>query len=239
MVAECRFRVPYHEAQGADKIQLKYLGRTIVSLCQKMVLRQAGLLLSLVAFLLPVLATALLPAGKQRQGRSSSAMVHRRRLLVVPKAVDDAGPGNEGGGGDDSAIASDIEEATRKWGLEGGLFKSAQQGNFDQAKQLLKKYGAAYLATSISFAIVSFAICYKLVDSGVDVGALLAKVGIAADTGSAGETAGTAGIAYIVHKAASPIRTVPVVALTPVVAQWMGKEPVEEGSGDENERGEQ
>jgi len=122
----------------------------------------------------------------------------------------------------------DIDAVTRKWGLEGGLLKSAQQGNFDQAKDLLKKYGAAYLATSISFAIVSFAICYSLVDSGVDVTSLLAKVGIVVDTGSSAETAGTATIAYIVHKAASPIRTVPVVALTPVVAQWLGKEVVEE-----------
>lgn len=127
-----------------------------------------------------------------------------------------------------AAQDEDIDEMTRKWGLEGGLLKSAQQGNFDKAKELLKKYGVAYLATSISFAIVSFAICYRLVDSGVDMGSLLAKVGITVDTGSTGETAGTATIAYIVHKAASPIRTVPVVALTPVVAKWMGKEPVED-----------
>lgn len=35
-----------------------------------------------------------------------------------------------------------------------------------QAKQLLKRYGSAYLITSISFAIVSFAACYALVSSG-------------------------------------------------------------------------
>ena len=37
----------------------------------------------------------------------------------------------------------------------------------EQAKDLLKKYGSAYLITSISFAIVSFAACYALVSSGV------------------------------------------------------------------------
>lgn len=35
-----------------------------------------------------------------------------------------------------------------------------------QAKELLKVYGGAYLITSISFAIVSFAICYGLVSRG-------------------------------------------------------------------------
>ena len=35
-----------------------------------------------------------------------------------------------------------------------------------QAKDLLKRYGGAYLITSISFAIVSFAACYALVSAG-------------------------------------------------------------------------
>ncbi len=35
-----------------------------------------------------------------------------------------------------------------------------------QAKDLLKRYGSAYLITSISFAIVSFAACYALVSAG-------------------------------------------------------------------------
>lgn len=125
-----------------------------------------------------------------------------------------------------TVVDADVEEATKKWGLEGGLFKSVQKGNMDQAKELLKKYGFAYLLTSISFAAVSFGLCYRLIDSGVDVANLLAKVGISVDTTS--ETAGTATIAYIVHKAASPIRTVPVVALTPVVAEMMGKKVEEE-----------
>lgn len=36
----------------------------------------------------------------------------------------------------------------------------------EQAKELLKRYGSAYLITSISFAIVSFGACYLAVSSG-------------------------------------------------------------------------
>lgn len=36
----------------------------------------------------------------------------------------------------------------------------------EQAKELLKQYGSAYLITSISFAIVSFSACYGLVNAG-------------------------------------------------------------------------
>ena len=93
-------------------------------------------------------------------------------------------------------------------------------------QDLLKKYGAAYLATSVTLAIISYALCYLLVSTGVDVSALLEKVGIQS-TAAAANT-GTAAIAYAVHKAASPIRFPPTVMLTPVVAGWFGKKPVEE-----------
>lgn len=36
----------------------------------------------------------------------------------------------------------------------------------EQAKQLLTQYGSAYLITSISFAIVSFALCYAAITAG-------------------------------------------------------------------------
>lgn len=122
--------------------------------------------------------------------------------------------------------SSSAEETTEKFGLEAGLFQSLKSNDGASAKSLLAKYGVAYLATSIPLALVSFAICYALVDNGVDVGALLAKVGI--EAGDKGETAGTFAIAYAAHKAASPIRFPPTVLLTPVVAKLIGKEPNEE-----------
>merc|ERR1712157_526761 len=130
-----------------------------------------------------------------------------------------------------SAVASDSEandmtKDTEKYGLEYGLFKSLQEKDGGAtAQSLLKKYGIAYLATSIPLAIVSYAICYTLVDSGVDVQSLLSNVGINTEIG---DKVGTAAIAYAAHKAASPIRFPPTVALPPVVAKLLGKDPVEE-----------
>jgi hypothetical protein len=46
----------------------------------------------------------------------------------------------------------------------------------NKAKELLAQYGGAYLVTSISLSLVSFALCYALVQGGVDVPALLEKV---------------------------------------------------------------
>jgi hypothetical protein len=88
----------------------------------------------------------------------------------------------------------DVAATTEKFGLEAGLFQSLKkEDGGESAKSLLKKYGIAYLATSIPLALVSFSLCYFLVDSGVDVAALLAKVGI---DNAASEKAGTFAIAY-------------------------------------------
>lgn len=116
-----------------------------------------------------------------------------------------------------------VEKTTEKYGLEIGLAQAAKEGDGESAKSLLKKYGVAYLATSIPLAILSFSLCYVLVDNGVDVGALLEKIGI--ENSGTTDTAGTVALAYAAHKAASPIRFPPTVLLTPVVAKMIGREP--------------
>ncbi|KAL3776673.1 hypothetical protein HJC23_005184 [Cyclotella cryptica] len=77
--------------------------------------------------------------------------------------------------------------------------KSTTAEETTQKYGLLAKYGIAYLATPIQLAILSFALCYVLVNWGVDVGALL-----------------------------SLIRFLPLVLLT-VVAKLTGKEVEEGG----------
>lgn len=129
-------------------------------------------------------------------------------------------------------MAADPEEVAQKYGLEAGIFSALKQnkggdsgeageegakGSKTSAGDLLKRYGGAYLLTSTSLALVSFSVCYVLVDNGVDVSSLLQKVGL--DVSSTSETAGTVGLAYAIHKAASPIRFPPTVALTPIVAR--------------------
>lgn len=132
-----------------------------------------------------------------------------------------------------SSASASAEDITKKYGLEAGLwqiFRSKEEGNAegdkkksrgDQAKELLAKYGGAYLATSITLSLISFSLCYVLIAAGVDVQALLQKVGISTD--ATGEKVGIFALAYAAHKAASPIRFPPTVALTPIVARWIGK----------------
>jgi len=61
-----------------------------------------------------------------------------------------------------------------------------------------------------------------LISAGVDVAGVLSAVGIKVTETS--QSVGVASLAYIAHKAASPIRFPPTLALTPFVANMMGKE---------------
>ena len=169
-----------------------------------------------------------------------------RAARVVPAAKT---PAREGGKKHDPPVhetkENDPESVTEKWGLEAGLWRVFSQKSddaagangtkMDSAKKLLKKYGSAYLVTSISLSIVSISLCYALISAGVDVPGLLDRVGLSVTSTS--EKFGTFALAYAAHKAASPIRFPPTVALTPVVAGWLGKKPVEdEREAEEDER---
>mmetsp|Transcript_17051 Transcript_17051/g.23532 ORF Transcript_17051/g.23532 Transcript_17051/m.23532 type:complete len:227 (+) Transcript_17051:353-1033(+) len=166
-----------------------------------------------------------------------------RRMVSPVTASTNEPPRGKGSG---SGSFDEVDEVTQKYGLEAGLWKvftakdegekagdgtelpegQKKMGKGEQAKQLLKQYGSAYLITSISLAIISFGTCYFLVNAGVDVGALLEKIGITVSITN--QKVGTVAIAYAAHKAASPIRFPPTVALTPIVAKALGKKSADE-----------
>uniref|UniRef100_A0A7S4C1E1 DUF1279 domain-containing protein n=1 Tax=Chrysotila carterae TaxID=13221 RepID=A0A7S4C1E1_CHRCT len=172
-------------------------------------------------FLLPcalALQAAYLPASHIRTpGMSVPRLANPPRVSPVSLRVKS----------DSEKITKDPEEVTKKFGLEAGLFTAAKGKDMSKAGDLLKQYGGAYLVTSISLALISFSLCYFAIDRGVDVAALLQRVGIEVSTTS--ETMGTVGIAYAIHKAASPIRFPPTVALTPIVARkFFGQKDADE-----------
>jgi len=122
---------------------------------------------------------------------------------------------------DSNNKVDNVDDITKKYGLEVSLWKAFKSGGKIKPTDLLKKYGGAYLLTSITLAIISYALCYLLVSKGIDVGALLMKIGIKSTAAASG--AGTASIAYAIHKASSPIRFPPTVLLTPIISEWFSK----------------
>ncbi|KAK9156822.1 hypothetical protein Scep_003396 [Stephania cephalantha] len=169
-------------------------------------------------------------ASSHLQFQSLKPNLRRFRVRALKETTKGTNAGTTSSGNNPTSV----DEITEKFGLEAGLWKifsskdngkdgktDGEKSKGDQAKELLAKYGGAYLATSITLSLISFSLCYVLISAGIDVQALLQKVGIAAD--ATGEKVGTFALAYAAHKAASPIRFPPTVALTPIVASWIGK----------------
>nr|AFK44377.1 unknown [Lotus japonicus] len=152
--------------------------------------------------------------SKESATVSNLASIHSHKPLVKGFRVRALREKTEEIKSPSSQTSSSAEEVTKKYGLEAGLWKifsskeeengnSGEKSKGDQAKELLAKYGGAYLATSITLSLISFTLCYALINAGVDVQSLLQKVGISPN--EAGEKVGTFALAYAAHKAASPI----------------------------------
>lgn len=189
--------------------------------------------------------TTYISLTRDHRSASASTTAHNDNIISLlqrrpPSSFDEYGSSSSSSSAlyifntkEENEATPSVEETTEKYGLEAGLFQSFKsQDGGTSAKSLLAKYGIAYLATSIPLALLSFLLCYALVDNGVDVTSLLSKVGIN-NVGDNGDKVGTFAIAYAAHKAASPIRFPPTVLLTPIVAKLIGKEPNEENEQSE------
>ena len=84
---------------------------------------------------------------------------------------------------------------------------------------------AAFLCISPAMPVILQVRGFSSNAAGVDVPALLQRLGLQPSDTS--EKVGTFAIAYAAHKALSPVRFPPTVALTPVVAKLIGKKPTE------------
>lgn len=99
-------------------------------------------------------------------------------------------------------------------------------------KELAARYGGAYIGTSISLSLVSFGLFYALIAVGVDVkGGIIAFGDWLAGTplgrpkvlDNISEAGGTFALAYIAHKATSPLRFPPTLVATEFVARALKK----------------
>lgn len=107
-----------------------------------------------------------------------------------------------------------------------------EQSKEPTAKEYAQLYGGSYLVTSIGLSILSYATLYGLITVGIDIRTLmnglgnwLARTPLGRPNGldSISDNASTAVLAYIVHKALSPLRFPVTIAATPIVASLFKK----------------
>ncbi|XP_048464543.1 protein FAM210B, mitochondrial [Rhincodon typus] len=94
-----------------------------------------------------------------------------------------------------------------------------------QLKQVFKEYGAVGVVFHVGISLTSLGIFYLVVSSGVDVAALLYKVGFSEAVVQSRMAAGTSTfvLAYAVHKVFAPVRMSITLVSVPFIVRYFRK----------------
>ncbi|KAJ7400569.1 protein FAM210B [Pitangus sulphuratus] len=94
-----------------------------------------------------------------------------------------------------------------------------------QLKQVFKEYGAVGVSFHVGISLVSLGIFYLAVSSGVDMTAVLLKLGFSESSLQSRMAAGTSTfvLAYAVHKLFAPVRISITVVSVPFVVRYCRK----------------
>lgn len=91
----------------------------------------------------------------------------------------------------------------------------------DQVKKAFKEYGSTVIIFHVALSLASLGGFYLLVLNGLDVVALVQKLGIESERLSAISNASTFVVAYAVHKVFSPVRLSITLFSTPIIVRYL------------------
>ncbi|KPP75255.1 hypothetical protein Z043_105515, partial [Scleropages formosus] len=94
-----------------------------------------------------------------------------------------------------------------------------------QLKKVFKEYGAVGVMFHISISLMSLGMCYAAISSGIDMTALLFKVGFSETVVQSKMAAGTSTfvLAYAVHKLFAPVRISITLVSVPLLVRYFRK----------------
>ncbi|XP_062445463.1 protein FAM210B, mitochondrial [Rhea pennata] len=94
-----------------------------------------------------------------------------------------------------------------------------------QLKQVFKEYGAVGVSFHVGISLISLGIFYLAVSSGVDMTAVLVKLGFSESSLQSKMAAGTSTfvLAYAVHKLFAPVRISITVVTVPFIVRYFRK----------------
>ncbi|XP_048406111.1 protein FAM210B, mitochondrial [Stegostoma tigrinum] len=114
---------------------------------------------------------------------------------------------------------------TRKDARRFNSSDSKKLSKSQQLKQVFKEYGAVGVVFHVGISLTSLGIFYLVVSSGVDVAALLYKVGFSEAVVQSRMAAGTSTfvLAYAVHKVFAPVRMSITLISVPFIVRYFRK----------------
>ncbi|XP_067164067.1 protein FAM210B, mitochondrial [Apteryx mantelli] len=131
--------------------------------------------------------------------------------LVAPRRA--AGSAAKDAGGASEKAATDPSGENKK------------PNKSQQLKQVFKEYGAVGVSFHVGISLVSLGIFYLAVSSGVDMTAILFKLGFSESSLQSKMAAGTSTfvLAYAVHKLFAPVRISITVVSVPFIVRYFRK----------------
>ncbi|XP_013860228.1 protein FAM210B, mitochondrial [Austrofundulus limnaeus] len=103
-----------------------------------------------------------------------------------------------------------------------------QEGKLNKTQQLkkvFKEYGAVGVSFHIGISLVSLGMFYLLISSGIDLAAILCKLGFSEAVVQSTMVAGTSAfvLAYAVHKLFAPVRISITLVSVPIIVRFLRK----------------
>ncbi|KAM5304407.1 protein FAM210B, mitochondrial [Glossophaga mutica] len=123
----------------------------------------------------------------------------------------------------DGGGRQDPSETTAPTGSHVSSAEEKQQSKSQQLKKVLREYGAVGVCLHVGISLVSLGMFYLLVSSGVDVSAVLLKLGLGESLvqSKMATGAGTFVVAYAVHKLFAPARISVTLVSVPLVVRYL------------------
>ncbi|MBZ3874470.1 Protein FAM210B [Sciurus carolinensis] len=100
-----------------------------------------------------------------------------------------------------------------------------KQSKSQQLKKVLQEYGAVGMSLHIGISLVSLGVFYTVVSSGVDMAAILPKLGFKESPVLSSVAAGTSTfvVAYAIHKLFAPVRISITLVSVPFIVRYVRK----------------
>ncbi|VFV42917.1 Hypothetical predicted protein [Lynx pardinus] len=146
-----------------------------------------------------------LPSGSSRP-RASSAATRRH---VSPSVV----------------CAQDPGKITVTTGRDGGSTEEKKPSKSQQLRKIFQEYGAVGVSLHIGISLISLGVFYTVISSGVDMSAVLLKLGFKESLVQSKMAAGTSTfvVAYAIHKLFAPVRISITLVSVPFIVRYFRK----------------
>ncbi|CAL1608798.1 unnamed protein product [Knipowitschia caucasica] len=169
-----------------------------------------------------VVAHACLPAlllghsSRIMQTRAASTATKRREISEQHSDTDK---------GEEQTQRGDPSPLEKDSGKPEAPPEEEKPNKTQQLKKVFKEYGAVGVSFHISISLMSLGMFYLLVSSGIDMGALLCKLGFSETVVKSKMAAGTSTfvLAYAVHKLFAPVRMSITLVSVPLIVRHFRK----------------